>query len=47
VRQSSTTKEQRMIEYWPIFLVAGALISGGIKVTFGNISINSRNKKED
>ena len=47
VRRGSLKKELIMSDLWFVILVAVIVVSGGVKITFGNININNRNKNDD
>ena len=47
MRRGSFFKELNMIDQWFFILVAIIIVSGGVKITFGNININNRNKDDD
>ena len=47
VKRGSLKKELIMSDLWFVILVAVIVVSGGVKITFGNININNRNKNDD
>lgn len=47
MRRGSFFKELIMPDLWFVILVAIIIVSGGVKITFGNININNRNKDDD
>ena len=44
---SSLQRERIMPDLWFVIMVVIFVVGGGIKVTFGNININNRNKDDD